>query len=284
MRSPSDEHPMRKGPAALSARQREEFVMKIVVLVKEVPDTYGDRRLSLETGLADRAVGETVLDESGERALEVALSYADTTPGTEVVVLSMAPESASTTVRKGLAMGAASAVQVVDEGLLGADLGLTAEVLAAALQRTGFDLVIGGNISTDGAGGVVPVMVAEILDVPSATYLSAVEIGDGEVSGTRASDGASMRVTAPLPAVISITEALPDARFPNFKGIMAAKKKPFETLSLAELDIEPHDPDASRSIVISLSEKPPRGAGVKIVDEGDAGQKLADFLIQNRLV
>lgn len=257
--------------------------MKIVVLVKEVPDTYGDRRLSLETGLADRGASETVLDEIGERALEVALSYADKTPGTEVVVLSMAPESAAATVRKGLAMGAASAVQVVDEGLLGADLGLTAEVLAAALQRTGFDLVIGGNLSTDGVGGMIPAMVAEILDVPSATYLSAVEIGEGEVSGTRASDGATLQVTAALPAVISITEALPDARFPNFKGIMAAKKKPFETLSLAELEIDPHDPDASRSIVISLSEKPPREAGVKIVDEGDAGQKLADFLIQNRL-
>ncbi|MBW9109162.1 electron transfer flavoprotein subunit beta/FixA family protein [Microbacterium trichothecenolyticum] len=257
--------------------------MKIVVLVKEVPDTYGDRKLSLETGLADRAASETVLDEIGERALEVALSYADKTPGTEVVVLSMTPASASATVRKGLAMGAASAVQVVDEGLLGADLGLTAEVLAAALQRTGFDLVIGGNLSTDGVGGIIPAMIAEILDVPSATYLSSVEIGDAEVSGTRASDGATLQVTATLPAVISITEALPDARFPNFKGIMAAKKKPFETLSLAELEIDPHDPDASRSIVIGLSEKPPREAGVKIVDEGDAGQKLAEFLVQNRL-
>ena len=229
------------------------------------------------------AARETVLDEIGERALEVALSYADKTPGTEVVVLSMTPESASATVRKGLAMGAASAMQVVDEGLLGADLGLTAEVLAAALQRTGFDLVIAGNQSTDGTGGVIPAMVAEILDVPSATYLSTVEIGDAAVSGTRASDGATLQVTAPLPAVISITEALPDARFPNFKGIMAAKKKPFETLSLAELEIDPHDPAASRSIVIALSEKPPREAGVKIVDEGDAGEKLAEYLIQNRL-
>ncbi|MDW4572101.1 electron transfer flavoprotein subunit beta/FixA family protein [Microbacterium sp. M3] len=257
--------------------------MKIVVLVKEVPDTYGDRKLSLETGLADRAASETVLDEIGERALEVALSYADKTPGTEVVVLSMTPESASATVRKGLAMGAASAVQVVDDALLGADMGLTAEVLAAALRRTGFDLVIAGNQSTDGSGGVVPVMIAEILDVPSATYLNAVEIGEGTVSGTRASDGATMQVSAPLPAVISITEALPDARFPNFKGIMAAKKKPFETLSLADLEIDAHDPEASRSIVIALSEKPPREAGVKIVDEGDAGEKLAEFLIQNRL-
>lgn len=258
--------------------------MKIVVLVKEVPDTYGDRKLSLETGLADRAASESVLDEIGERALEAALSYADKTPGTEVVVLSMTPASASSTVRKGLAMGAASAVQIVDDALLGADLGLTAEVLAAALQRTGFDLVIAGNQSTDGSGGVLPAMIAEILDVPSATYLNAIEIGDAEVSGTRASDGASVQVSAALPAVVSITEALPDARFPNFKGIMAAKKKPFETLSLADLEVDAHDPDAARSIVIGLSEKPPREAGVKIVDEGDAGEQLAEFLIQNRLV
>ncbi|WP_345800641.1 electron transfer flavoprotein subunit beta/FixA family protein [Microbacterium sp. AZCO] len=258
--------------------------MKIVVLVKEVPDTYGDRKLNLETGLADRAASEAVIDEIGERALEVALSYADKNPGTEVVVLSMAPESATATVRKGLAMGAASAVQVVDDGLLGADLGLTAEVLAAALQRIGFDLVIGGNLSTDGSGGVIPAMIAELLGVPSATSLNSVEIGDGTVSGERASDAATMTVSAPLPAVVSITEALPDARFPNFKGIMAAKKKPFETLSLADLSIEAEDHSASHSIVIALSEKPPRAAGVKIVDEGDAGEQLAEFLIQNRLV
>lgn len=258
--------------------------MKIVVLVKEVPDTWGDRKLNLETGLADRAASESVLDEIGERSLEVALSYSDQNPGTEVVVLSMAPEGAATTVRKGLAMGAHAAVHVTDELLVGADLGLTAEVLAAAIRRTGFDLVIAGNLSTDGSGGVMGAMVAELLDVPSLTTLTSVQIGEGTVSGERASDGATMRVSAALPAVISITEALPDARFPNFKGIMAAKKKPFETLSLQDLGIEPEDPAAARSIVLALSEKPPRQAGTKIVDEGDAGTLLAEFLVQNRLV
>ena len=257
--------------------------MKIVVLVKEVPDTYGDRKLSLETGLADRGASETVMDEISERALEVALSYADKNAGAEVVVLSMAPAESATTVRKGLSMGASSAVHVADEGLAGADLGLTAEVLATALKRTGFDLVIAGNLSTDGSGGVIPAMIAELLDVPSATALNSVEIADGVVSGERASDGATMRLTAQLPAVVSITERLPDARFPNFKGIMAAKKKPFETLSIEDLGVEPEDHSTSRSIVIGLTEKPPRQAGLKIVDEGDAGEKLADFLVQNRL-
>ncbi len=258
--------------------------MKIIVLVKEVPDTWGERKLSLETGLADRGASETVLDEIGERALEVALSYADKTPDAEVVVLSMAPAGSAATVRKGLAMGAGSAVHVADEGLVGADLGLTAEVLAAAIQRTGFDLVITGNLSTDGSGGVMPAMIAELLDVPCATALNTVAIADGTVSGERASDDATMQVLAELPAVISITERLPDARFPNFKGIMAAKKKPFETLTLEDLGIEPEDPSASRSIVLALSEKPPRQAGIKIVDEGDAGEKIAEFLVQNRLV
>ena len=258
--------------------------MRIVVLVKEVPDTWGDRKLDLETGLADRAASETVLDEIGERSLEVALSYADKNADAEVVVLSMATAGSAATVRKGLAMGAHSAVHVADEALAGADLGLTAEVLAAAIRRTRFDLVIAGNLSTDGAGGVMGAMVAELLDAPHLTTLNAVQIGDGTVSGERASDGATMQVSAQLPAVISITEALPDARFPNFKGIMAAKKKPFETVTLEDLGIEPEDPAASRSIVLALSEKPPRQAGTKIVDDGDAGQKLAEFLVQNRLV
>lgn len=257
--------------------------MKIVVLVKEVPDTYGDRKLNLETGLAERGASDRVLDEIGERALEVALSYADANPGTEVQVVSMASEDAAATIRKGLAMGAASALQVVDPALAGADLGVTARVLAAAVRRAGFDLVITGNLSTDGSGGVIPAMLAEHLGVAQATALSQVTITESEVSGTRASDGGSAQVSATLPAVISITEALPDARFPNFKGIMAAKKKPFETVSLADLDVDVDPASAPQSILTAVSEKPPRGAGVKITDEGDAGEKLAAFLIENRL-
>ncbi|MFT4211753.1 MAG: electron transfer flavoprotein subunit beta/FixA family protein [Microbacterium sp.] len=257
--------------------------MRIVVLVKEVPDTYGDRKLSLETGLADRAASDAVLDEIGERSLEVALAYADAHPGTEVVALSMSPASAQSTVRKALAMGAASAVQVVDEQLRGADLGLTAEVLAAAVRRIGFDLVICGNQSTDGSGGVLPAMLAERLRVPQATALSSVTISDVTVSGTRATDAGVAQVEAPLPAVISITEALPDARFPNFKGIMAAKKKPFETVSLAEIGVDAERADAPRSIMTAVAAKPPRAAGVTIVDEGDGGERLAAFLIENQL-
>jgi electron transfer flavoprotein beta subunit len=257
--------------------------MKIVVLVKEVPDTYGDRKLDLETGLADRAASERVLDEIGERALEVALSHADAHDGTEVTVMTMASADAAATLRKGLAMGAATAVQVTDDALAGADLGVTAKVLAAALKREGFDLVITGNLSTDGAGGVLPAMIAEHLAVPHATALAAVEISDTAVRGTRAGDAGTATVSAALPAVISITEALPDARFPNFKGIMAAKKKPFSTVTLSDLDVDIDVAAAPQTIMTAIAEKPPRGAGVKIVDEGDAAEKLAAFLIENRL-
>ncbi|MFI8632631.1 electron transfer flavoprotein subunit beta/FixA family protein [Microbacterium sp. NPDC077663] len=257
--------------------------MKIVVLLKEVPDTWGDRTLDLETGLAVRDASERVLDEIGERALEAALTYSEAHEDTEVVVMTMASEAAAASLRKGLAMGAHSAVQIADDALRGADLGVTARVLAAALRRTGFDLVITGNLSTDGVGGVLPAMLAEHLGVPQATALSAVEITPDAVIGTRATDFGTASVTAPLPAVISVTEALPDARFANFKGIMAAKKKPFETLSLADLEVDVDPASAPQSIMTAIAQKPPRQAGTKIVDEGDAGEKLAAFLIENRL-
>ncbi|MFT4259892.1 electron transfer flavoprotein subunit beta/FixA family protein [Microbacterium sp.] len=258
--------------------------MKIVVLVKEVPDTYGDRKLDLETGLADRAAGDVVLDEITERALEVALAYADKNAGTEVVALSMAPESATASVRRALAIGATSAVHIVDEELRGADLGLTAEALAAAIRRAQPDLVITGNLSTDGSGGMIPAMLAEHLGFVQATALSAIEIAADAVSGTRATDAGPQQITAPLPAVVSITEALPEARFPNFKGIMAAKKKPLEQLSLADLGVSADPSAAARTIMTSVAEKPPRAAGVKITDEGDAAAQLVEFLAQNRLV
>lgn len=258
--------------------------MKIYVLVKEVPDTYGDRKLDLETGLADRAAGDVVLDEITERALEVALAYAAKNADTEVVALSMSPESSTASIRRALAIGAGSAVHIVDEQLRGADLSLTAQTLAAAIRRGEPDLVIAGNLSTDGSAGMIPAMLAEHLRWTQATALSAVEISAEGVTGTRAADAGTQQVTASLPAVISITEALPDARFPNFKGIMAAKKKPLEVLSLADLGVCADPADAPYAIMTTVAEKPPRAAGVKIVDDGDATSKLVEFLTQNRLV
>ncbi|MFJ6279540.1 electron transfer flavoprotein subunit beta/FixA family protein [Arthrobacter subterraneus] len=257
--------------------------MKIIVLMKEVPDTYGERTLNLETGLAERGAGEVVLDEIGERALELALAQTGSIEDLDITVMSMAPESATATLRKALAMGASRLVHIADEKLAGADLGLTADVLSAAIRRAEWDLVIAGNLSTDGSGGVLPAMIAELLGVPHASALTSVNITADRVSGTRETDSGIMEVSAPLPAVISITERFPAARFPNFKGIMAAKKKPVETLTASDLGIDPESLDTPRSIMLAVSERPARSAGTKIVDEGDGGEKLAEFLVQNRL-
>lgn len=255
--------------------------MKIVVLVKQVPDTEDPRTLDLQTGLLNRAEAEPVVDEINERALEVALQVKDGAKDTEIVVLTMGPDGATSALRKALSMGADSAVHVLDDALAGSDAARTAAVLAAAVKSTGFDLLIAGNESTDGRGGVVPAMIAEHLGLPHLTSLNSTEISDGSVSGVRAGDSGTLNVHASLPAVITVTERSAEARFPNFKGILGAKKKPLTVITLGELGItEP----AARSTVLSTAERPAREAGKKIVDEGNAGVELAEFLIAERLV
>lgn len=259
--------------------------MKIIVLVKQVPDTYDERKLDPATGILDRAASEPIIDEVAERAIEVALRYKDANKATEVVLLSMGPTSVTAALRKGLSLGADSAVHVLDDALAGADLGRTAAVLAAALTKSGFDLIIAGNESTDGRGGVLPAMVAEHLRLPHLTCLDSVEIAGDRVSGVRGTDNGSMSIHAPLPAVISITERSPEVRFPNFKGILSAKKKPLTVLSLADLGIAQDALEAAgRSVVMSTTERPARTAGTKIVDDGNAGVQLADFLAAGHLI
>ncbi|GAA4168601.1 electron transfer flavoprotein subunit beta/FixA family protein [Gryllotalpicola koreensis] len=257
--------------------------MRIAVLVKEVPDTYGARKLDLATGLADRDASDRVLDEVGERALEFAISYAESAPDTEVVAVSLTPEVAVNSLRKALAMGAQRVVQVADPALAGADLTLTATALAAALRKVEADLIVTGNVSTDGGAGLIPAMVAEHLGLPVVTALDTVSLTDGTGTGERTIDGGKVSVEFPLPAVISVTERMPDARFASLKGIMAAKKKPFDTLSLAELGVDA-DELVPRSIMTAVAERPPRGAGVKVVDDGTAATQLADFLAQKGLL
>lgn len=255
--------------------------MKIIALVKQVPDTWGERVLDPQTGLLDREASDAIIDEINERALEVALRYKDDNKDAEVVALAVGPKGATDTLRKALAMGADSAVHVLDEGISGADLAFTAEVLAAAAKRSGFDLVIAGNESTDGRGGVVPAMLAEKLGVPQVTYLDTVELSAGEVRGERATEYGTLEVSSTLPAVVSVTERAAEPRFPNFKGIMSAKKKPLETVSLADLGVAA---PAARSVVTQVAQRPERSAGTKIVDDGTAATQLAEFLATNRLI
>lgn len=258
--------------------------MQIAVLAKEVPDTYGHRRIVPETGLIDRTSGDNVADEIDERALEAALALREKTGDATVTVVLMGPAGAQQTIRKLLAMGADAALHITDDGLVGSDLTLTAEILAAALRRLAPDLVLAGNLSTDGGGGVLTAMVAEHLGLAQLSYLRSLDVDGGLVRGERATDGGTEAVEAALPVVASVTEALPDPRFPSLKGILAAKKKPLDTLTAADLGVDPADDDVARAIVIAASERAARGAGVKIVDEGDAGVRVAEFLAERGLV
>lgn len=256
--------------------------MKFLVLIKEVPDTWGDRRLDVLSGRIDREGVESVVDEIGERALEVALSHRDINKDTEIVVVSMGPDSIVKSLRKCLAMGATSALHLVDSALAGADLLMTARALAAAIRQEGFDVVLTGNESTDGRGGALPAMIAEFLGVPQLTFAGSVEFADGRVRCQRATESGSVELSATLPAVVSITEGVPDARFPNLKGLMTAKKKPIKTVVLEDLALGDLTP--GHSTVLSTTQRPARTGGVKVVDTGNAGNDLADFLVDKRLL
>lgn len=259
--------------------------MKIVVLAKQVPDTWSDRKIDLESGMLDRTASEPVPDEINERALENALVFKDANPDTEIVVVSMGPEDTSKTLRKLLSMGADSAVLVTDEALPGSDMVQTARVLAAAVEKVGPDLVVAGNEATDGRGGMIPAMVAEILGWPVLPGLDQLQITPEAVSGTAPIDGGSLAVSSRLPAVVSVTEKSAEPRFPNFKGIMQAKKKPQETCSLAELGMQAGPESGTvRSVMVSAKERPPKEAGPKIADDGTAAAQLAEFLVSNRLI
>ena len=260
--------------------------MKIAVLAKQVPDTWSDRKIDLESGMLDRSASDPVADEINERALENALRFKDDNKDVEVVLVSMGPEGTAQTMRKLLSMGADSAVLVTDAALTGSDMVQTARVLAAAVQRIGgVDLIIAGNEATDGRGGMVPAMVAEILGLPVLPGLDELHIDADSVSGTAPVDGGTLRLSSGLPAVVSVTEKTAEARFPNFKGIMAAKKKPLESLTLAELDLTAGPDNAPvRSVMVSAAARPPKQAGPKVNDDdGTAAAQLAEFLVSQRL-
>lgn len=259
--------------------------MKIVVLIKQVPDTSDDRDLDPATGLLDRISTEGVVDEINERGLEVALLHKDSHKGTEVVAFSMGPKGAIKALRKALSLGADSAVHVLDDDLSGADAVWTAKVLSAALKAAEFDLVLAGNESTDGRTGTVPAMVAEYLSLPLLGSISSVEISGVSVAGEREVESGTLKVRAALPAIVTVTERSPEARFPNFKGILTAKRKPVTTLSLEDLDLDYAARSAAgRSVVLTAVARPKREAGKKIVDDGTAGVQLAEFLATSRLL
>jgi electron transfer flavoprotein beta subunit len=263
--------------------------LRIVVCVKYVPDATGDRHFADDLTL-DRDDVDGLLSELDEYAVEQALQIAEecrqSGAEAEITVLTVGPEDAKDALRKALSMGTDKAVHVEDDELHGTDVIGTSLVLAKAIEKTGYDLVICGMASTDGVMGVLPALLAERLGVPQVTLLSEVSVEGGTVKGRRDGDSASEQLEASLPAVISVTDQSGEARYPSFKGIMAAKKKPVESLDLEDLEIEADEVGlgGSWTAVDSAAERPARTAGTIVKDEGEGGKQLAEFLAGQKFI
>jgi electron transfer flavoprotein beta subunit len=260
--------------------------MKIVVCVKYVPDAQGDRRFSDADHTVDRAGTDGILSELDEYAVEEALKLADADPDTTVTVLTVGPGQATDALRKALQMGATDAVHVVDDALHGSDAVATSMVLAKALEKLDHDLILMGMASTDGGMSVVPAMVAERLGLPQATFAGSLSIDGDTVRIERDGDTSTEVVESRLPALVSVTDQINDPRYPSFKGIMAAKKKPVQTWSLADLGVDPGQVGlaAAWSTVDAVTARPPRQKGKVVIDDGDGGRKLVEYLAAAKLV
>ena len=261
--------------------------MNIVVCVKYVPDATGDRRFEADNTV-DRVGVDGLLSELDEYAIEQALQIKESQGGdTEVTVLTVGPEGAVDAVRKALQMGADKAIHVTDEAIAGSCALSTSLVLAEAIKKTDHDLVMFGMGSTDGAMGVIPAMVSERLGVPGMTFGSAIEVDGDKVKIRRDGDTATVTAEGKLPLVASVTDQTGEARYPSFKGIMAAKKKPIETWSLSDLGVDAGQVglDAASTKVENTEERPPRTAGEIVTDEDGSGAKaLVDFLASKKFI
>lgn len=276
-----------------TARQRDDHEglarkgrgMKIAVCVKQVPDTWAEKSLQAEDSTLDRASADGVLNELDEYAVEEALQIAEAHGG-EVTVVSMGPERAAETVRKALSMGADSGVHVLDDALHGSDAIATSAVLAAALAGKDFDLIIFGSESTDARMSVVPAMVAERLGLAQLTFAQRVSVTGADITIERVTDYGFDTVTAALPAVVSVVEKINEPRYPSFKGIMAAKKKPVETIAVADLGLEAAavGQAAAWSAVEDFAARPPKAAGTVVTDEGDGATRLAAYLTEQKFI
>ncbi|MET8515892.1 electron transfer flavoprotein subunit beta/FixA family protein [Streptomyces sp. NPDC005077] len=247
--------------------------------MKHVPDATADRTFT-EEGSTDRESVDSLLSELDEYAVEQALRIAESGVDAEISYLTVGPDDAKDALRKALAMGGDSAKHVSDEDIEGSDAFGTSLVLARAIERHGFDLVLCGMASTDGTMGVLPALLAERLGVPAVTHVEELAVEDGTVTGRREGDSATVRIQGALPAVVSVTDRAGDARYPSFKGIMAAKKKPLETLDLADLGIDAGQVGraGARSAVDTATRHPPRSKGEIVADDGAGGAGLAAFL------
>ncbi len=264
----------------------------IVVLIKQVPDTWSERKLSDGDYTLDREAADAVLDEINERAVEAALliKEKEQAEGGEgkVVVLTLGPERAGEAIRKALSMGADEAVHVLDDRVAGSDMVQTAWVLAHAIGQVEppADLVITGNQATDGTGVTVPAIIAQNLGVPQLTHMREFTVDGGKITGLRETDEGQQTLEATLPAVVSVHEKINEPRFPSFKGIMAAKKKEVRTLTLDDIGVGADDVGLANanSKVFSAAPRPAKSAGEKVSDEGDGGTKIAEYLVAQKII
>jgi electron transfer flavoprotein beta subunit len=261
--------------------------MKIVALIKQVPDTYSERKLSDSDRTLDREGTEAVIDEINERAVEAALQLKEANDGSEVVVVCMGPDRATDAIRKALSMGADSAVHLSDEAIHGSCAVQTAKALSKTIGTVeGWNLIVAGEQASDGQIGAVPAMIADVLGVPALTHVVELSVDGSTATAKRETDDGVTHLSAQLPAVVSIGEKANEPRYPSFKGIMAAKKKPVETLDLAGAGIDASEVGLANALttVTSAAPKPPKQAGEKVTDEGDGGAKIAEYLVGQKLI
>lgn len=268
--------------------------MRIVVCVKHVPDVQSERRLT-DDGRLDRDQGDGTINELDENAVEAAVSLVEQHGG-EVVALTVGPDDASDAVRRALQMGAHSAVHVSDDAIAGSDAFGTATVLAAAVRRIGretpVDLVVLGMAAVDSMTSLLPAALAAELGLPQLTLAAELTVegptphGAGTVRIRRELEHATQALTAPLPALVSVTDQANEPRYPNFKGIMAARKKRVEALTLADLGVDRAavGTDGARTEVVEAAERPARENRVLWTDDGTAGTRLAEYLVEHGLV
>ncbi|MEM9040893.1 MAG: electron transfer flavoprotein subunit beta/FixA family protein [Actinomycetota bacterium] len=254
--------------------------MNVIVCVKQIPDPALPGELDSDNTL--KRDGKLILDESDSYGVEMALQLVDNAGGGEVTLVSMAPNDETSGLRTALAMGAAKAVLVSDPSLAGADALTTAKVLAGAVGKAGeYDLVIAGTESSDGYTGTVPEQMAEVLGLPSVTFAKSIAVDGSSVNIERQTEAGYDEVTCPTPALVSVTAGVVEPRYPSFKGIMAAKSKPVDTVAAADLGV---DSVSWAQSITAVDDAPPREAGEIVEDEGEAYEKIVAFLDELKVI
>ena len=259
--------------------------MKIAVCVKQVPDAAAPKRLDPQTKRLDRSV-EGAINPFDVNAVEEALRIKEGGEGGEVVLVSLGPAKAAESLRKALAMGADRVVLVTDDAAAGSDLLGTTKALAAVLEREAADLVLFGQQASDSDGAVLWAAVAEKLRRPVISQVAELTLADGKVRGNRQTEFGYDVIEAPLPAVVAVSDAINEPRYPSLKGIMGAKSKPQETVSVSDLGLNGDEVGESgkRTEVYAVGEPPPRGDSLKIEDDGGAAERIVEYLAERKLI